>query len=96
MNEAQQNLADRMGELLAESLMDEELKNLLLENMEKIPEQLLFKLKDALEMDQQEAENTAFEIELFLKEQDDSWKKVAEDQKKMADTLADAWVEKLK
>ena len=89
-------MADRMGELLAESPMDEELKQLLLSNMEKIPEHLLFKLKDALEMEQEELENVAFEIKVFLKDKNAGWDKLAEEQKKAADTLVDVWAEKLK
>ena len=85
-----------MGELLAESPMDEELKQLLLSNMEKIPEHLLFKLKDALEMEQEELENVAFEIKVFLKDKNAGWDKLAEEQKKAADTLVDVWAEKLK
>ena len=96
LNAAQQNLADRIGELLAESPVDEELKNLLLNNMEKIPEHLLFKLKDALEMEQEALEETVFDIQMFLKEQDSKWDKLAEDQKRSANTLVDAWTEKLK
>ena len=96
MNEAQQNLADRIGELLSESPMDDELKNLLMEKMEVIPEHLLFRLKDALEMEQEALEETAFEIKMFLKEQEGKWQKLAEEQKKAADTVADVWAEKLK
>ena len=96
LNEAQQQLADRIGELLAESPMDEGLKNLLLGNMDKIPEHLLFKLKDALEMEQEALENVAFEIEMFLKDKNAGWDKLAEEQKKAASTLVDVWAEKLK
>lgn len=96
LNQGQRQLADRIGELLAESPLDEEIKSLLLDNMEKIPEHLLFKLKDALEIEQEGLENIAFEIELFLKEQDDNWEKTKEDQQKTADTIIDAWAEKLK
>jgi len=96
MNEAQQQLADRIGELLADSPMDDELKQLLLNNMEKIPENLLFQLKDALEMEQEELENVAFEIKVFLKDKNAGWDKLAEEQKKAANTLVDVWAEKLK
>lgn len=95
MNEAQQQLADRIGELLAESPLDEEIKSLFLEKLENIPESLLFKLKDALEMEQEGLENIAFEIELFLKEQDERWEGVAEEQKKAAETIVNIWTEKL-
>jgi len=96
MNEAQQNLADRLGQLLADSPMDDELKQLLLNNMEKIPEHLLFQLKDALEMEQEELENVAFEIKVFLKDKNAGWDKLAEEQKKSANALVDVWAEKLK
>lgn len=95
MNEAQQQLAGRIGELLAESPIDEELKNLLLDSMEKIPERLLFKLKDALEMEQEELENIIFDIQIFLKDQSVGWDKLAQEQKRAADTLVDAWAEKI-
>ncbi len=96
MNEAQQKLADGIGELLAESLLDDEIKNLLLEKMEVIPEHLLFRLKDALETEKEELETVAFDIDIFLKDQDKDWQGVVQDQKKVAEEVTDKWVEKLK
>lgn len=96
MNEAQQQLADKIGELLAESPIDNEIKNLLLEKMEEIPEHLLFRLKDALETEKEELEGVAFDIDIFLKDQDKDWQAVVEDQKKVAGEVTDKWVEKLK
>jgi len=96
MNEAQQKLADSIGELLAQSLLDDEIKNRLLEKMEDIPEHLLFRLKDALEKEREELETVAFDIDIFLKDQDKDWQKVVEDQKKVAGEVTDKWVEKLK
>lgn len=96
MNEAQQQLADRIGELLAQSPLDDEIKKRLLDKMEDIPEGLLFKLKDALEMEKEELENIAFEIELFFNEQDAHWMNVVGKQKEAADIVMNAWAEKLK
>lgn len=96
MNETQQKLADSIGELLAQSPLDEEIKNRLLEKMEEIPEHLLFKLKDALEREKEELEIVAFDIDMFLKDQNKDWQKVVEDQKKVAEVVTDKWVEKLK
>ena len=96
MNEAQQQLADKIGELLAQSPLDDEIKNRLLEKMEEIPENLLFRLKDALEIEKEELETVAFDIDMFLKDQDKDWQGVVEDQKKVAGELTDKWVEKLK
>jgi hypothetical protein len=58
--------------------------------LEKIPEHLLFRLKDALEMEQDELEHVAFEIKMFLKDQNAGWGKLVEEQKKAADTLIDS------
>ena len=96
MNEAQQKLADTIGELLAQSPLDDEIKNRLLEKMEDIPESLLFRLKDALETEKEELETVAFDIDIFLKDQDKEWQGVVEDQKKVAAGMTDKWVEKLK
>ncbi len=96
MNETQQQLADKIGELLADSPLDDEIKNRLLEKMEEIPEHLLFRLKDALETEKEELEAVAFDIDIFLKDQDKDWQGVVEDQKKVAGEVIDKWVEKLK
>ena len=96
MNEAQQQLADKIGELVTQSPLDDEIKNRLLEKMEDIPEHLLFRLKDALEKEREELETVAFDIDIFLKDQDKDWQKVVEDQKKVAGEVTDKWVEKLK
>jgi len=96
MNEAQQKLADSIGELLAQSPLGDEIKNRLLEKMEDIPEHLLFRLKDSLEKEREELETVAFDIDIFLKDQDKDWQKVVEDQKKIAGEVVDRWAEKLK
>ena len=95
MNEAQQKLADSIGELLAQSPLDDEIKNRLLEKMEEISEHLLFRLKDALEREKEELEGVVFDIDMFLKDQDKGWKGVVQDQKKVAGEVVDKWIEKL-
>ena len=85
MNEAQTQLAEKIGQLLAQSPLDDKIKSALLEKMDEIPEPLLFKLLDALEMENDDLERTAFEIDLYLREQDEAWKEVTEEQKKVAD-----------
>ena len=64
--------------------------------MEVIPEHLLFRLKDALETEKEELETVAFDIDMFLKDQDKDWQGVVQEQKKVASELTDKWVEKLK
>jgi mannitol-1-phosphate/altronate dehydrogenase len=96
LNQAQQQIADRVGELLAESPLDEEVKEVLLEGIDKLPKELLFKLLDVLENERESLEKVAFEVKLFLKEQDANWEQTARDQQEAADTIADAWAEKLR
>jgi mannitol-1-phosphate/altronate dehydrogenase len=96
LNQAQQQIADRVGELLAESPLDEEVKEVLLEGIDKLPKELLFKLLDVLENERESLEKVAFEVKLILKEQDANWEQTARDQQEAADTIADAWAEKLR
>lgn len=96
LNKAQEQIADKVGELLAESPLDEEVKEVLLEGIDRLPKELLFKLLDALENEKEGLEKLAFEVKLFLKEQDANWEQTAREQQKVADTIADVWLEKLK
>ena len=96
LNQGQQQVADRIGELLAESPLDEEIKQVLLDDVDQLPAHLLFKLLDVLENEREQLETVAFEIELFLKEQNKNWQQTEKEQQKAADTITDAWVEKLK
>lgn len=96
LNQGQQQIAGRVGELLAESPLDEEIKKVLLEGIDQLPEDLLFRLLDVLENEKEQLETVAFEVKLFLKEQDNNWKQTVKDQQKAADTVVDVWAEKLK
>jgi|SRR3989344_1963487 len=96
LNQGQQQVADRVGKLLAESPLDEEIKQVLLDDVDQLPAHLLFKLLDVLENEREQLETVAFEIELFLKEQNKNWQQTEKEQQKAADTITDAWVEKLK
>lgn len=81
---------------MAESPLDEEIKTALLEGLDQLPNDMLFKLLDVLENEREQLEKVAFEIKLFLKEQNNNWEQAIKDQQKGADTIVDAWVEKLK
>jgi len=96
LNKAQEQIADKVGKLLAESPLDEEVKGVLLEGIDKLPKELLFKLLDVLENEKEGLEKLAFEVKLFLKEQDANWEQTAKEQQKAADVIADAWLDKLK
>lgn len=96
MSQTTEQLAVRIGELLAESSLDQKIKDVILERLDAMPEDLVFRLKDALEGEQEELEGVIFDIELFIKEQDERWAKLEEDQQKAASSMADELFEKLK
>ena len=96
LNQGQQQVADRVGELLAESPLDDEIKQVLVEGVGQLPKDLLFKLLDVLENEREELEKVAFEVKLFLKEQNNNWEQTAKNQQKAADTIVDIWADKLK
>ena len=77
-----EKLAGEIGGLLAESVLDQKIKDLILENLDTLPEDLVFKLRDALKDEKDELNSVVFDIELFMKEQDERWTKLEEEQQK--------------
>ncbi|GEM_PF-2628506 len=96
MSQTTEQLAVKIGEMLAESGLDQKIKDVILENLDTLPEDLVFKLSDALEREKEELDNVVFDIELFIKEQHERWKKLEEDQQKTASDMSDELFEKLK
>lgn len=95
LTKTQKQLAERLGELLAKSVLDDKTKSLILDNADKMPEHSLYKLLAVLEGEQKELVLTSFDLDLFLKDQDRNWSKTKEEQQKMAAAIADKWVAKL-
>lgn len=95
MDNKTQQLADRLGELLAKSIFDDETKNIILENADKMSEQSLYKLLELLESEQEELDLASFDLDSFLKDQDKNWSQAKEEQQKAAETIANKWVIKL-
>jgi hypothetical protein len=91
-----EKLAQEIGGLLAESPLDQKIKNAILENLDTLPEDLVFKLKDTLDKEQDELNAVVFDIELFLKGQNERWAKLEADQKALATNITDQLFDKLK
>jgi len=87
LNETQQKMAERIGELLAESPLDEDMKQVILDGLDKLPEHMLVKLLDVLERESNELERFAAEVESFLASQEDNWDKTSKEQEKFAQEL---------
>lgn len=95
LTKTKKQLAERLGELLAKSVLDDETKKLIIENTDKMPEYALYKLLNVLENEQEELDLASFDLDLFLKDQDENWAKTAEEQKKAAEAIANKWAVKL-
>src|SRR3989344_5952390 len=95
LTKTKQQLAEKLGQLLANSVFDDETKNIILENADKLPEYSLYKLLNLLENEQGELDLASFDLDLFLKDQDANWAKTAEEQKKAAEVIANKWAVKL-
>lgn len=91
-----EKLAQEIGELLAESSLEPKLRKLIIENIGSMPEDAVFKLRDALKNIKEEIDSNEFDLQLFLKEQEKRWQKLESDQKKVAGEMADELFEKLK
>lgn len=91
-----EKLAEEIGTLLAESMLDQKVKDEILENLDTLPEDLVFQLRDALHKEQEELDGVVFDIELFIKEQNERWAKLEEKQQKAASSMSDELFEKLK
>ena len=94
LNKVQKEIAEKLGRLLAESPLDEEIKTAVIANLDKMPEGMVFRLIDALEMESEELDRIVFEMNLFLKEQVGRWEKVEKEQQDMADAIVNKWVAK--
>lgn len=91
----QKEVQERLARLLAESPLNNQLKEALLGSLDKIPDYYVFDLIDALEKERIGLEKIALDIKLFLEQQDEDWKKVEEKQGQVADEIIDEELKKL-
>ncbi len=96
MSQITEQLAERIGQLLAESSLEQKIKDEILDHLDTMPEDMVFKLKDALEMEKEDLNNVIFDIELFMREQDERWAKLEAEQQSAATKMTDELFEKLK
>ncbi len=93
MNEDTQNrLAERLGQLLAESPLDNATKEAILERLDEMTEAELFELYDMLKKERKHVANIASQIQMMNSEQEKDWQEVAQNQKTAADNLVKKYV----
>jgi len=94
MNPAQQKLAEKIGRLLAQSPLDDVLKEKIMSNLDAMPEGVAFQLLDLLQAENKQLQSLASELELLVAKQDYGWKKLEDDQNLLADQLVDKYIAK--
>jgi mannitol-1-phosphate/altronate dehydrogenase len=95
LTDAQKQIADEVAHLLAESPLDDEIKQTILDGMDRLPEFLIFKLRDALEAEREELKRVALEIDMLLKDQERNWQELEKNQQQAAGKLVDEYAQKI-
>jgi len=94
LNQVKQKMAERIGQLLAGSTLEDEVKQLILDNFEQLPEHLVVRLLDALESESDALRAVEFELKLFFDGQDKKWEELEEEQKVTAEKFLDNYLKK--
>lgn len=95
LTKVQKEIGERLAELLAQSVLDDKIKQVILDGLDKLPEYMVFKLLDALELENDQVEQIAADIEAYLLDQEAGWQEVEEDQQKFADKYIEDMAQKL-
>lgn len=85
--ETQKRLAERLGQLLAESPLDDATKEEILERLDQMTEADMFELHDVLKREREQITKIATQLQISNLEQEEDWQKVAKHQKTATDNL---------
>lgn len=91
----QKGIEERLAKLLADSPLAEEVKKVLVDSMDKIPDYHVFDLIDALEKEKIELERIALDIKLYLEQQDKDWQSLEAKQEQAADDIINQEIQKI-
>ncbi|OGN18968.1 MAG: hypothetical protein A3I32_00130 [Candidatus Yanofskybacteria bacterium RIFCSPLOWO2_02_FULL_45_10] len=89
LNSAQKEIGDKIARLLAESPLDPEIKNELMDGLDRMPEAVLSGLLESLEKEHEGLKELATDIASWEERQDEAWQKLTVEQK----AAADKWVD---
>ena len=85
MTKPQKEIAERIAELLAQSFLDDHLKELIVDKIDLLPEGMIGDLLVALETENDQLDMMASKIEEYITEQESGWTDVQEKQKNYAE-----------
>jgi hypothetical protein len=87
--------AKKLGDLLAESPLADELKDAIISNLAKIPIGFIDNLIVSLESEKEKVEEIASSIKDFFEEQDKNWKELEEKQANEAERIIKEEIEQI-
>ena len=85
MTKEQKEIAERVAELLAQSTIDADLKEMIVEKFDRLPEYLVLELLDALETENDQLDLVVSKIDEFIDGQEAGWQDVEDEQKNFAE-----------
>jgi len=85
----QKEIAERLAELLVKSTLDEDLKEHIIEKIDQVPEEMVSRLLEVLEEENDQLEAMAAKIDKYLTDQEAGWTDIEEEQRKLAEKLTD-------
>ena len=95
LNSAQKEIGDKIARLLAESPLDPEIKNELMDGLDRMPEAVLSGLLESLEKEHEGLKELATDIASWEERQDEAWQNLTAEQKAVADKWVEEMVQKL-
>jgi|SRR3989344_2733946 len=86
-DETKEYIAQELGELLAQSNLDEGIKQRILDNLDNLPDHLIFGLIDALKQEEQDMSRMLLDLDIFFNTQDQAWDQTALDQRQATEEI---------
>lgn len=85
MTKSQKEIAERVAELLVQSPLNDTLKDLIIDKIDTLPENMVSDLLNTLETENDRLEEIATKIGQYIDSQEAGWESVEEEQKSYSD-----------
>lgn len=95
MTKSQKETAERLAELLVTAPVEEGLKELIVNNVDKLPESMVLDLLDALETGNDQLEALTAKVEAYIDAQDIGWQEVEKEQGSYAEKFLEGMAQTL-
>ena len=85
ISKKQEETAQYLSELLVQSSLDENLKELIMEKIDQLPEGMIMNLLEALESEGDQLKTVSAKVEEFIENQAAGWDEIEKEQQDFAD-----------